>query len=70
MIALKLETAAAALDMDIREFLEAVRGGDLPMPVCFAGVIRWIPGDFGAFLNEEATSNSLNGMMEVYGIID
>ncbi|WP_147232812.1 hypothetical protein [Phaeobacter gallaeciensis] len=40
-IAVKLENAAKLLELETDEFLEMVRSGDMPMPICLGEHIRW-----------------------------
>lgn len=68
MIAMNLAKAAASLDMEPAHFLQAVRDGDLPMPVSIGGHIRWAVRDLDCHY-EDAPSKSLTGMMQDHGVV-
>lgn len=52
MIAMKAETAAAALDMSVDEFFEAVKDCDIPMPVMIGKHVRWLARDLDGIYDE------------------
>jgi hypothetical protein len=69
-IAVTYATAALLLDLEVVEFLQAVRNSDLPLPVSLAGHTRWIVQDLRieASTCETVTPTSLDHTMKSYGI--